>query len=241
LNLPWPARARAKLALIGIDLNRFKEINDLRGHKAGDEVLSVLGMRLKSLLHEESGEFVARTGGDEFVAMYRIDETEGVSDFLARLEAALFKPLHFDRIRVASEASLGIAIWPDDAADRESLVNNADLAMYRAKANPLRKVCYYERSMDERVRVRRNLAADLREALADQLSLAYQVQTSVANGYIRGYEALLRWEHRRWARSPRPSSFRSRRKTVSSCKSANGCCDGPAETAARGSLLTRSR
>ncbi|MBO1325165.1 bifunctional diguanylate cyclase/phosphodiesterase [Acetobacter sp. TBRC 12305] len=185
---------KGKFALVGIDLNRFKEINDLRGHAAGDEVLRILGRRFKGLLHE--GEFVARTGGDEFAALYRMDDRGGISEFLARLETALFKPIRLDGFEVPSGASLGVAIWPDDARDKETLINNADLAMYRAKADPIRKICFYEPAMDEMLRARRALAADLRDALIrDQLSLHYQVQTVIGTGQITGYEALLRWHH----------------------------------------------
>ncbi|MCC7251159.1 EAL domain-containing protein, partial [Hyphomicrobium sp.] len=196
-----------KVALIGIDLNRFKEINDLRGHNAGDEVLRVLGRRMKGLLREGTGEFVARTGGDEFAAIYRVEDTNGLSDFLARLESALFKPIHIEGFEVVPGASFGVAVWPDHASSKATLINNADLAMYRAKAEPIRKVCFYEPSMDETVRARRSLAADLREALArSQLSIHYQVQTSISTGKIRGYEALLRWEHPQLGSIP-PTEF----------------------------------
>lgn len=195
LEMELASQRKGQLALIGIDLNRFKDINDLRGHAAGDEVLRVLGLRMKGLLREDDGEFVARTGGDEFVATYRIDP-DNPSDFLARLETALFQPITVDDIAIIPGASFGVAIWPENGADKESLVNNADLAMYRAKADPMQRVCFYEAGMDEKVRARRNLAADLREALArDQLSLHYQVQTTITDGRIRGYEALLRWNH----------------------------------------------
>lgn len=195
LEMELAAQRNAQLALIRIDLNRFKDINDLRGHAAGDEVLRVLGLRMRGLLHEDDGEFVARTGGDEFTATYRIDPANP-SDFLARLETALFQPLTVDGSEIVPGASFGVAIWPDNGADKESLVNNADLAMYRAKADPTRRICFYEAGMDEKVRARRGLAADLREALArDQLSLHYQVQTTINDGRIRGYEALLRWRH----------------------------------------------
>lgn len=198
LELSLAKERNGKLALIGIDLNRFKEINDLRGHNAGDEVLRVLGRRIKGLLREDEGEFVARTGGDEFSATYRVEGTLGVDDFLTRLETALFKPIHFDNQEIIPGASFGVAIWPDDASNKENLINNADLAMYRAKGDPMCNVCFYEAGMDEKIKARRTLAADLRQSLAgNQLSLQYQVQTSIATGEIRGYEALLRWEHPR--------------------------------------------
>ena len=188
------AETGGKVALIGIDLDRFKEINDLHGHGTGDEVLQVLARRMNKLLGE--GEFAARLGGDEFAAIYRMQGPAELPNFLSRLETALFKPIRLDDFEVIPGASMGVAIYPDNAADKEALVNNADLAMYRAKADITRAVCFYERSMDEMVRARRNLAGELREALeSNQLDVHYQVQTSLTTGEIRGYEALLRWEH----------------------------------------------
>ncbi|MEX3689841.1 putative bifunctional diguanylate cyclase/phosphodiesterase [Paraburkholderia sp. BR14263] len=185
-----------KLALIGIDLNRFKEINDLHGHHAGDEVLRILARRLSSLMRE--GEFVARVGGDEFVALTRFASRDDLGDLLSRLETALYRPVRYDDAEVLSGASLGVAIYPDDATTKTVLINNADLAMYRAKADLAQSVCFYEPAMDEIARARRSLTHDLREALArGQLSVHYQVQTSIASGEICGYEALLRWEHPR--------------------------------------------
>jgi diguanylate cyclase (GGDEF)-like protein len=196
-----------RFALIGIDLNRFKEINDLRGHNAGDEVLRILGRRMKGLLREDHGEFIARIGGDEFSAIHRLDEGGHVSEFLTRLEKALFTPLRIDDFEVIPGASFGIAIYPDDANTKPVLINNADLAMYRAKVDPLKKICFYEPSMDEAVRARRSLAVDLRNALKNnQLSLHYQVQTLLSTNEIRGYEALLRWRHPRQGFVP-PSEF----------------------------------
>ncbi|HWU16411.1 MAG TPA: EAL domain-containing protein [Devosia sp.] len=193
-ELDLVADTGGKVALIGIDLDRFKEINDLRGHAIGDEVLQVLARRMTKLLGD--GEFIARLGGDEFAAVCRMRGRSNLADFLSRLEAALFKPIRLDDFEVIPGASLGVAIYPDDAVSKEALINNADLAMYRAKADIARAVCFYERSMDEIVRARRNLASELREALeANQLDIHYQVQTSLSTGEIRGYEALLRWEH----------------------------------------------
>ncbi|WP_349644484.1 putative bifunctional diguanylate cyclase/phosphodiesterase [Rhizobium calliandrae] len=194
-----------KVALIGIDLDRFKEINDLRGHAAGDEVLKILARRISNLLGD--GEFASRLGGDEFAAVYRMQHQAGLSDFLARLEAALFRPLRLDDYEVAPGASLGIALYPDNAYNKEALINNADLAMYRAKTDITRAVCFYEQSMDEIVRARRTLASELRQAIENnQLDIHYQVQTSISTGEICGYEALLRWEHAQHGFIP-PSEF----------------------------------
>ena len=183
-----------KVAIVGIDLDRFKEINDLWGHGAGDLALKTLAGRMSALLQE--GEFVARLGGDEFAGIKRMKGQSDLVDFVSRLETALSAPVRIADFETATGASLGVAIYPNDAHNRETLVNNADLAMYRAKANVTQAVCFYEQAMDEAVRANRTLANDLRDAVENgQLDLHYQVQTSVPTGDIRGYEALLRWKH----------------------------------------------
>jgi len=183
-----------ELALICIDLDRFKEINDLHGHAAGDRVLQDIGRRMKAQL--EDTDFVARLGGDEFAALHRYKSKTDISDFLARLETVLGQPISFEGKQFSPGASIGVALYPSDASDKEALINNADLAMYRAKADLLHSICFYEQSMDETVRARRSLAADLKAAVEKgQLEVYYQVQTAVATGEIRGYEALLRWKH----------------------------------------------
>ena len=183
-----------KVALVAIDLDRFKEINDLRGHCAGDEVLKTLAQRMHAVLEE--GEFLARIGGDEFSAVLWFHDQAALENMLARFEAALTETIRLDEYEVLPGASIGVAIYPDDAQNRTSLINNADLAMYRAKGNLSNAVCFYEQSMDETVRARRTLENDLRDAVANnRLMLHYQVQTSVSTGEIKGYEALLRWPH----------------------------------------------
>lgn len=188
----------SKLALIGIDLNRFKEINDLRGHHAGDEVLRVLGRRLQALLNSDDGEFVARIGGDEFAAICRTGDVERITEFVGRLETAMFKPVRVDDFEVTPGASFGVAIYPDHAEEKAFLINNADLAMYRAKSDLMQTTCFYEAGMDDVIRARRCLAADLRKALErGELSVHFQVQASISTGEVLGYEALLRWHHPR--------------------------------------------
>ncbi|WP_246094151.1 MULTISPECIES: putative bifunctional diguanylate cyclase/phosphodiesterase [Mesorhizobium] len=181
-------------AVIVIDLDRFKEINDLRGHAAGDQALKIVARRLAKLTGE--GEFVARLGGDEFAAIKRFKDQNDLLGLVSRLEKSLFEPLRLDDFEIAAGASIGVAVYPRDGADRERLVSNADLAMYRAKNDVTRAVCFYESAMDETARARRALATDLRQAIErGELSLHYQVQTSVPTGATCGYEALLRWTH----------------------------------------------
>ncbi|MEY9167015.1 diguanylate cyclase (GGDEF)-like protein/PAS domain S-box-containing protein [Sinorhizobium fredii] len=183
-----------KVAVVGIDLDRFKEVNDLHGHAAGDFVLVTIAQRMKE--HLQEGEFIARFGGDEFAAVKRFEELAEVHDFLRRIESCLQEEMRFGDFELKSGGSMGVAIYPQDAETADALINNADLAMYRAKAALNQTICFYEVSMDEAARGRRALANDLWEAVEkNQLALHYQVQKSVATGDVIGYEVLLRWNH----------------------------------------------
>ncbi len=181
------------LAVIAFDLDRFKEVNDTFGHEAGDEVLRVISERLSGCLRD--GEMVARLGGDEFAAVKPFTAMDSLRDFLARLEAAITTRVAFGDGVLNVSGSIGVAIFPEDGADRSKLLSNADLAMYRAKSEFDQRVCYYEREMDEHARQRRAMAADIWLALEnDDFTLAYQVQKSVSTQEITGYEVLLRWD-----------------------------------------------
>jgi diguanylate cyclase (GGDEF)-like protein len=181
------------LALIAIDLDRFKEVNDSYGHAVGDAVLQTLARRLGEGLRE--GEIVARLGGDEFAALKSFTSMEALREFLARLEAALYGQVLMDDTTLQTSGSIGVAIYPEDGADRARLFNNADMAMYRAKGEFGRRICYYEAEMDEHARKRREMAADLWASLeANAFQLVYQVQRSLSDNLITGYEVLLRWE-----------------------------------------------
>jgi diguanylate cyclase len=193
MALETAAETDLNFAVVAIDLDRFKEVNDTHGHVVGDQVLKTVASRLGSGLKE--GEVVARLGGDEFAALKMFTNVDMLREFMARVEAALFSPIETDTVTILGAASVGVAIFPEDGNERSRLLNNADLAMYRAKAEFDRRVCYYERDMDEHARARRAMAKDLWTALEkDQFHLVYQVQKSVATGEISGYEALLRWD-----------------------------------------------
>ena len=193
------------IAVIGIDLNRFKEINDVWGHEAGDAVLCTLADRLKAFAGQTH--FVARLGGDEFSIVLHCDSRIGLQERVETIEALFNEPVVYGEYESATGASLGIAVYPHDGRDRDTLVRNADLAMYKAKLDPLQDVCFYDTELGEAVRERRALASDLRDAIeTDQLELHYQVQTSIHSGEIRGYEALLRWTHPERGRIP-PDQF----------------------------------
>jgi diguanylate cyclase (GGDEF)-like protein len=196
--LEWLARQtgesspHARVALLAIDLDRFKEVNDVHGHAAGDQLLIRISERMREAARP--GEFVARLGGDEFVAVMPVTEREDALDLAQRLQDAITAPVDLGYADVFCGASVGIAVWPDDAASVSTLINDADLAMYRAKSSLTTSVCFYEEEMDEAVRHRRRLIQAMREAMDnDQFHLNYQVQASVSTGEITGYEVLLRW------------------------------------------------
>ncbi|MGN6356983.1 MAG: bifunctional diguanylate cyclase/phosphodiesterase [Novosphingobium sp.] len=185
----------SQVAMIAIDLDRFKEINDSQGHAAGDEVLQKIAAALDEAL--DDGEIVARLGGDEFAVAKHFADSADLADFVARIDGAFGGEIGAQD-GLAVGASIGIAIYPADAATRETLLNNADLAMYRAKGSLTEHICYYEPGMDETARHRRQLANDLRHALLrDELSVLYQPQRLLKTNEISGYEALMRWTHPR--------------------------------------------
>ncbi|MDX3925661.1 MAG: EAL domain-containing protein [Shinella sp.] len=193
-QIGYAGRVGGKVAVIGIDLDKFKEINDTRGHAVGDEVLTTLARRMRECL--EADENIARFGGDEFAASKRFDDISELNDFVKRLERCLTEEIKVDGYEIKPGASLGISIYPIDGDNVEMLLNNADLAMYRAKESLTQSVCFYEVSMDEAARRRRLIANDLwMAAERNELHLHYQVQKSVNTGETIGYEVLLRWQH----------------------------------------------
>jgi diguanylate cyclase len=182
------------LAVLCLDLDRFKEVNDLFGHAAGDTVLQTVALRVTAVLGEH--QMMARLGGDEFaILMPGIVNPTAAS----RLAEAVLEAL-----RTTSDApetnsistSIGIALYPDDAADRQSLLTHADTALYRAKNEGRNTYRFFEAKMGAEVRERRMLEYDLRLAIArDELRLVYQPQKEVQSGTVTGFEALLRWKH----------------------------------------------
>lgn len=181
-----------RFALLAMDLDRFKEINDIYGHAVGDQVLVHVAGQMKDAVRE--GEFVARLGGDEFVAIVPIDDRIEAFEAAERLRAAALTPMQAEHAELQCGASIGIALWPDDATEPSVLINDADLAMYRAKASLTDDICFYEGAMDEAVRERRRITQGLREALdQERFELHYQVQASLETGKVTGFEALLRW------------------------------------------------
>lgn len=184
----------SRVALIAIDLDRFKEVNDLYGHAAGDMVLKTLSARMRAVL--QSGETLARLGGDEFVAIQTEASRDKADDLAKRLAEALHTNVALEHSEVACGGSLGIAMYPAHASNATVLINNADLAMYRAKASLSDDICFYEEQMDEAMRARRRMVQQLREAITrNEFELRFQIQVDAATTSTTGYEVLLRWKH----------------------------------------------
>ncbi len=183
------------LALLYLDLDRFKAVNDSHGHPVGDELLRAVAARLRACVRDS--DLVARLGGDEFaVAQCGAPQPAASRQLAQRLIEALAAPFELAGVQAHIGASVGIAVAPFDGDDPDTLLKNADLALYRAEADGRGTMRYFEPAMDERARLRRALEADLREALAQgQLHLEYQPLVRLTDGMVGGVEALLRWRH----------------------------------------------
>ena len=195
----------ARVAILSFDLDRFKEVNDVHGHLAGDAVLRTIGDRLASAISD--GEFVARIGGDEFIAMTRrYYGRADASRLAARMIAEIDKPIEWNGNSLNVGTSVGVAILDDDV-EVEDLLARADVAMYRAKETGSNAVCFYDASMDRAVRERNVLAMDMRSGLLrGEFQLNYQRQNDTFTGAVVGFEALLRWNHPYRGNVP-PSEF----------------------------------
>jgi diguanylate cyclase len=183
-----------KLGVLCLDLDRFKEINDLFGHAAGDRVLQAVASRIKAVLGER--QMMARLGGDEFAILVpRLADPAAASDLADRVLESLRSKGDFPDIESIS-SSIGIAICPDDASERETLLVHADTALNRAKTEGRATHRFFEAKMGADVRERRLIEHDLRNAIMkNELRLVYQPQKDIQTDTWTGFEALLRWRH----------------------------------------------
>ncbi len=185
----------ARVVVLAIDLDRFKDVNDAHGHAAGDAVLTEVARRVGAALEE--GELFARIGGDEFVAVKSnvFARGQGIK-FAERMRDLVLEPIEWEHRNLSVGCSIGVAMFPEHGMTGDILCSRADLAMYRAKCLGQGKICTYESSMDETSRTRAELAIDMKRALAgNEFELYYQAQNDVISGEIVGFEALLRWNH----------------------------------------------
>jgi len=188
-------RRRGPFAIHFIDLDEFKEVNDTLGHPCGDELLCVVADRLRNAV--SGSDVVARFGGDEFVVLqYPMSHPNDAAALAERLVAALAEPFQISGNEVVIGASIGIALAPRDGSDADSLLKNADMALYRAKSDGRRAWRFFEQGMDVMAQARRSLQLDLRSALAaNVLKVHYQPLYNLRSKRISTCEALLRWPH----------------------------------------------
>ncbi|WP_052384194.1 EAL domain-containing protein [Litchfieldella xinjiangensis] len=185
-------RRSPRLSLLFLDLNRFKEINDIHGHDMGDYILAAAAIRFRQAL--SGNEFLARLGGDEFVVMLEHAETQDAMECARRLQSALDAPFLAMDQSFQLEVSIGIANYPDHATSARELLQHADIAMYQAKQQATR-YCVYQASMGQVMAARLEMAKRLAHAIEhDRLQLYYQAQVNIADGRLIGAEALCRWQ-----------------------------------------------
>jgi len=193
--LDRPADAAHPFALLLIDLDQFREVNDTLGHEAGDQLLVAVAGRLQATLIPTAT--LARLGGDEFsISLDGADDPVALAAFLERVVASLACPFEIGANTVFVSASVGVARFPEGGSSAEDLLRHADQAMYAAKQAGRNRYCHYAPAMQDDASARAALTTDLRAALAGgQFSLAYQPIVAMADGSIAKAEALLRWEH----------------------------------------------
>jgi diguanylate cyclase (GGDEF)-like protein/PAS domain S-box-containing protein len=196
-NAMAAARGRGhNSALLFLDLDRFKIINDSLGHSFGDMLLKQVANRLRNEIRD--GDTVARVGGDEFlIVLTHVDNTEEVQSIASRIVESLTGQFKIQGRSLSVSCSLGVSMFPAHGHDAETLIKNADAAMYSAKEHGSNTVCFFTDEMNTRVMERLTLENNLRLAIErEELSLVYQPQINIRSGEITGLEALLRWESR---------------------------------------------
>jgi len=181
--------------ILNLDLDRFKEVNDVFGHHVGDRLLEEVTKRLRECLGPD--DYLARLGGDEFVAIHRSKkDLEEIPDLAIKFHECLCEVFEIDNRAIRTGASVGVARYPMHGEDSETLLSNADAAMYRAKADPHAHIHCYDSALDQAIREKRIIATDLKEAVhTDQIYVHYQPQADLETGEITGFEALARWTH----------------------------------------------
>jgi diguanylate cyclase (GGDEF)-like protein len=186
-------RTQARMALLYLDLDHFKTVNDSLGHGAGDRLLKTVALRLRAALRETDS--ICRQGGDEFlIVLGELPDTAAVKPVIDKLMAALVQPMRIDGQEIATTASIGVAHCPDDGTDFDTLLQKADTALYRAKDAGRNGYRFFDEQMNQQVVERLQLNNGLRQALEQgEFVLHYQPQVDLHSGEVIGAEALLRW------------------------------------------------
>jgi diguanylate cyclase (GGDEF)-like protein len=188
-------RPGEQLAVLYIDIDEFKSVNDALGHPIGDELLKGVAERLRGCLKET--DVAARLGGDEFaVIQTAIKDRSETTRLVDEIHSGIRQPLECMGHLITTDASIGIALAPGDGVDLDQLLKNADLALYGAKGDGRRTYRFFEAGMDQRARARRSLELELRQAISDgSLEIYYQPVVNLEDGKVSSCEALLRWRH----------------------------------------------
>lgn len=189
------ARRGGQFALLYIDIDEFKGINDSLGHHVGDELLKAVAGRIRGCIGEN--DLIARLGGDEFaVIQTAVDSAADVVEFVTRIHEAIRQPYQCLGHHLSTDASIGIALAPQDGTEMDQLIKHADLAMYGAKADGRRTYRFFEPAMDASAKARLSMEQDLRQALIDGgFEIHYQPFVDLQRNEVTGCEALLRWRH----------------------------------------------
>jgi diguanylate cyclase (GGDEF)-like protein len=188
-------RHEQSLAVVFLDLDGFKQINDAFGHDVGDELLIALSLRMKEALRESDS--LARIGGDEFVAVLAdLAKIEDCKPVLDRLLLAASEPIIVGNILLHVSASIGVTIYPQDGADADILMRHADQAMYVAKESGKNRYHFFDTAQDNKIKMQRESLEAIRSALdTDQFVVYYQPKVNMRTGSVTGFEALIRWQH----------------------------------------------
>jgi diguanylate cyclase (GGDEF)-like protein len=183
------------LAVLCLDLDHFKSVNDTLGHPIGDELLKVVAERLRRCTREP--DTIARLGGDEFaIIMTGMEDPTDAVALAKRIRDSITKPYHLDGHQILADISIGISLAPMDASEPDQLLKNADMALYGAKGDGRGTYRFFEQEMDARMRARRELEMDLRNALVNaEFELYYQPLVNLKTNEITAFEALVRWNH----------------------------------------------
>jgi diguanylate cyclase (GGDEF)-like protein/PAS domain S-box-containing protein len=188
-------KSGAVLAVLFLDLDRFKHVNDSRGHETGDKLLKTVAQRIRATMR--TGDLVVRMGGDEFVVVMKgIKTTQQVNDAAARINHALGAPMVVDGRTLVTTVSIGVALYPHDGIDMGELLRHSDTAMYQAKDRGRNNYQLFSQSMDKRLKERIAIESSLRTALQSrQLDVFYQPIVEIDSQRVVALEALLRWKH----------------------------------------------
>lgn len=187
-------RPEKSLVLLYLDLDGFKRVNDSLGHDAGDRVLRWVSEQLRACLR--SFDILARMGGDEFTALLDLEQPEQAAKIAEKLIERVSICQQIDGLDIVLGVSIGIATYPDCGADLDGLLRASDIAMYEAKRAGRQQYRYYDHEMNGRARSRLMLEDSVRNAIKHkEFNLVYQPQVAIADGRLRGFEALLRWQH----------------------------------------------